>query len=247
MAIEVFNRYESKYLIDTKLYYLLQEKLLAYMEMDINNQQQEFYTIRNIYYDTADHYLIRKSLQKPKYKEKLRLRCYGPINDGEKAYLEIKKKFCGLVNKRRTELKLEEAYDFVSTLEKPESQEYMNQQVLNEIQYFLRRYELEPKLYLAYDRKALLSTDNHDLRITFDTNIRARRSDLRMESGDYAEELFHQDLWLMEIKTINNFPVWLSRLLSQYKIYSTSFSKYGYFYTSMLTRQQKMKGDTYIC
>ena len=145
------------------------------MELDEYNKNHPFYTICNIYYDTEDNHLIRHSLSKPKYKEKLRLRGYGVPKQEDKVYLEIKKKVNGLVNKRRTKLVLSEAYEFAETRVKPEYKSYMNRQVLNEIDYILKLYKPVPKLYLAYDRKAFFGINNRDLRVTFDTNIRSRR------------------------------------------------------------------------
>lgn len=247
MAIEVFKRYECKFLIDEDIYKKIQDKLLEYMELDEYNKTHEFYTISNIYYDTPDSYLIRNSLSKPVYKEKLRLRSYGVPKNDDKVYLEIKKKFCGVVNKRRTKLKLNEAYDFIRTGKKPELKKYMNKQVLNEIEYILKIYSLEPKLYLAYDRKAMFGKESRDLRITFDTNIRTRRYDLKLESGDYGENLLQSGKWLMEVKAEKNIPLWLSKLLSEYRIFKTSFSKYGKEYERMLLRNRILKGERNVC
>ena len=249
MALEVFNRYENKFLLDEATYRKIQDKLEETMEFDEHNRFGNFYTISNIYYDTKDNHLIRNSLSKPKYKEKLRIRAYGVPKDDGKVFLEIKKKVCGLVNKRRTTLKLSEAYNFVSTGIKPELQEYMNRQVINEIAYLLKIYDLEPKLYLAYDRKALFSKERSDLRITFDTNIRTRRYDLKLESGDYGECLLERNTWLMEVKTEKSVPIWLSKLLSEHKIFSTSFSKYGVEYQKMLSmnKQKQVKGEMNLC
>lgn len=247
MAIEVFNRYENKFLLDTTTYQNILDKLSNYMELDEYNKDHGFYTISNIYFDTKDNYLIRNSLSKPEYKEKLRLRAYGVPKEDGKVYLEIKKKVLGLVNKRRTTFKLKEAYDFISTGIKPELKGYMNSQVINEISYMLKIYDLEPKLYLAYDRKAFFHKENRDLRITFDTNIRTRRVDLKLEKGDYGEILLEKDQWLMEVKAENSIPLWLSKLLSECKIYKTSFSKYGTEYQRMLLNHQKQKGERNIC
>lgn len=227
MAIEVFNRYENKYLLDNEAYYKFYNQLLEYMELDDFNKQHEFYSITNLYYDTEHNTLIRNSLAKPKYKEKLRLRAYGVPNQDTKVYLEIKKKVFGLVNKRRTSLKLNEAYDFVATGMEPEFKDYMNKQVIEEIKYFLTRYDLQPKVYLSYDRKALFCKNNRDLRITFDTNIRSRRYDLKMEHGVHGEPLLEPGQWLMEVKAENTIPVWLVKMLSEHQMYRTSFSKYG--------------------
>ncbi len=249
MAVEVFNRYESKYLIDHEAFMSLQDRLAEYMEPDEYNKKHDFYTISNIYYDTKDNNLIRTSISKPEYKEKLRLRAYGVPDENGKAYMEIKKKCCGLVNKRRTTLRLNEAYEFVRTGTQPELRNYMNKQVLKEIEYIIKLYEPEPKLYLAYDRKAYFGTDDHDLRITFDTNIRTRRYDLRLENGDYGESLLQNGQTLMEIKAGKSLPMWLCRLLSENRIFKTSFSKYGKEYEKMLNNERNsiIKGDMEIC
>ena len=131
MAIEIFNRYEHKYKLDTKTFNKVLEIMDEHMELDSHCGEHSLYTIANIYYDTKDNSLIRESLSKPAYKEKLRLRSYGVPDMDSKVFLEIKKKYRGLVNKRRTTLELGEAYDFIETGVKPELQDYMNGQVLN--------------------------------------------------------------------------------------------------------------------
>ncbi len=227
MAIEVFNRYEHKYLLDSDTYKSVIAEMDKHMELDAYNIGHKPYTIANIYYDTDDDYLIRNSLAKPEYKEKLRLRSYGvPEKDGL-VYLEIKKKYRGLVNKRRTTLMLNEAYDFVKSGEQPQKQSYMNGQVLDEITYFLHNYKLKPKLYLAYDRIAYFEKGNPDLRISFDMNIRTRRCDVRLEDGDYGEKLIADGIYLMEIKTAMAKPLWLTKLLTELNIHRSNFSKYG--------------------
>lgn len=227
MAIEVFNRYEHKYLIDTASYKKIIKIMDTHMVSDPYNKDRKPYTIANIYYDTPDDYLIRTSLLSPPYKEKLRLRSYGVPEKDSMVFLEIKKKFNGIVNKRRSVLTLSEAYRFTDTGEIPEIKDYMNEQVLNEISYFLSRYELLPKLYLAYDRIAYFEKDNNDLRISFDTNIRSRRYDLGLELGDYGERLLENGIYLMEIKTSLAKPLWVTKMLTELEIKRTGFSKYG--------------------
>lgn len=227
MAIEIFNRYEHKYILDNDTYEKVISVMDEYMELDLHNKNHGTYTIENIYYDTADDYLIRTSLSKPKYKEKLRLRAYGVPDMSDKVFLEIKKKYNGIVNKRRTKLTLEDAYEFLNTGAAPEIKEYMNEQVLKEITYFLNLYKLEPKLYLAYDRIAYFEKGNDDLRISFDTNIRSRRYDLRLDHGDYGELLLKDNPYIMEIKTSLAKPLWLCDMLTALNIKRQSFSKYG--------------------
>ncbi len=227
MAIEVFNRYEDKYLICDKTYEKLQGRIKDYMELDEYNKKNETYTIRSIYYDTSDHMLIRTSLKKPRYKEKLRLRSYGDVDLNSKVYIEIKKKVNGLVNKRRSAMRLDEAYRFLEKGEIPIIKHYINKQVVLEIDYILKCHELKPMLYLAYDRRAYFGEDKNSLRVSFDKNIISRRKDVRLESNIYGESLLEEGKWLMEVKVERAIPFWLARLLSEYKIYPTSYSKYG--------------------
>lgn len=238
MAIEVFNRYEHKYMLDRKTYEKVIEVMDQHMELDSHNENHKPYTIANIYYDTADDHLIRASLQKPKYKEKLRLRAYGVPKKDSKVFLEIKKKYNGIVNKRRTTLTLKEAYDFVKSGKKPNLKDYMNAQVLEEINYFLKVYDLTPKLYLAYDRIAYFEKGNPDLRISFDTNIRSRWYDVRLEAGDYGDLLLDGDVYLMEVKTSLAKPLWLVHMMTDLDIKRTSFSKYGTEFKEMVNSPQ---------
>ena len=251
MAIEIFNRFEHKYKLDTKTFHKVLEVMDRHMEFDSYCKGHSLYTIANIYYDTPDNKLIRESLLKPVYKEKLRLRSYGVPDMDSKVFLEIKKKYRGLVNKRRTTLELKEAYDFVETGAAPEIKDYMNGQVVNELEYFLSVYNLEPKVYIAYDRLAYFEKGNDDLRISFDTNIRTRRHDLSLEAGDYGERLLSDDVWIMEIKTSLAKPIWLCEMLSELEIRNASFSKYGTEYEKMLARKRQAelktsKQDFYI-
>lgn len=235
MGIEVFNRYEKKFMISKEVCEEIQRRFEEHMEMDEFNRLNGIYTVSNIYYDTQDNDLIHRSLSKPIYKEKLRLRAYGVPQSSQKGYLEIKKKYKGLVNKRRTSMTIEEAKHFVETGEKPELKSYHNKQVINEIDFFIKRYDLKPAIYIAYDRTAYFSKESRDLRITFDHNIRTRRYDLSLEAGDYGDLLIDPDQRLMEIKAENTFPLWLSHMLSEMEIYPVSFSKYGHEFKQYAT------------
>lgn len=227
MAIEVFNRFEHKYLMGRTEYEKILPVIEQHMVLDPYNPNHTPYTIANIYYDTLDDYLIRKSLSKPIYKEKLRLRSYGVPTLDTNVFLEIKKKCNGIVNKRRTILTLAAAYDFLRTGVPPAAKVCTNKQVAKEIAYFLSFYSLLPKVYLAYDRVAYFEEGNPDLRISFDFNIRSRRHHLALEKGDYGTPLLSDGMCLMEIKTALAKPIWLSDLLTAFHLNRSSFSKYG--------------------
>ncbi|MBE5926650.1 MAG: polyphosphate polymerase domain-containing protein [Lachnospiraceae bacterium] len=244
MAIEVFNRYEKKYMIDDDTYQMLQKKLSSYMRGDKHHEDEEFYTICNVYFDTKDNELIRRSIDKPIYKEKLRLRSYGVPDINQEVFLEIKKKYKKIVNKRRTSIVLKDAYEFIRTGVIPDGNEKQNMQVLKEIQYFIKVYgELEPAVYIAYDRKALFGIEEPNLRITFDKNIRTRRYDIELEKGDAGREISPEGKWLMEIKSHKAMPLWLSDILNMNNILPNSFSKYGTEYRDMVHLEKNKKGD----
>lgn len=230
MAIEVFNRCEKKYLLDEKQYRAVLYCIKSRMEPDLYNRGNEFYSISNIYYDTQDDRLIRCSIEKPVYKEKLRLRAYGVPGLSDTVFVEIKKKYNGIVNKRRTGMSLEKAYGYLEgSLSAAELKTAggINSQVLGEIDFFKNFYGLVPKVYLSYDRAAYSEKDGGDLRVTFDTNITARRSSLRLELGNFGRKLLAPGIYLMEVKSGTAVPVWFAKIMSELEIYPVSFSKYG--------------------
>jgi SPX domain protein involved in polyphosphate accumulation len=222
----------------------MKPQLEEYMEVDDHSRNGGFYTICNIYYDTPDHAIIRKSIDKPAYKEKLRLRSYGVADQRDLVYLEIKKKYNGCVNKRRTSIVLEDAYHYIETKKKPELTIDMNEQILNEIDYMLHRYPtLGPAVFLSYDRNAMFGIEDKNFRITFDTNIRSRREKVGLDTGNYGELLLPKGLWVMEVKVKDTTPLWLAELLSRYKIYPASFSKYGTEYQRTIINRKNNLED----
>lgn len=227
-----FERSEKKFLISRRRFDEFINRLSPYIKEDKYSK----YTVYNIYYDTQTDYLIRNSLEKPAYKEKLRLRSYGPIRDEDIAFLEIKKKFDGVVYKRRIELPLQEAMDYLEKGIKPKE----DGQIFKEIDYLVNFYKVGPKLFIAYDRLAFSGIFDKELRITVDKNICSRTEKLTLKETSAQNRLLMQDEFLVEIKTKGALPLWLSAILSDMEIYSTSFSKYGSIYTKSL---QDLQGD----
>lgn len=245
MAIEVFNRYERKFTINDETYRKLRECLSEYMQADEHSENGGLYTICNIYYDTPDNNLIRSSVDARGdgrvYKEKLRLRSYGTVGMEDKVFLEIKKKYRKLVNKRRTKIYLADAYKYLETGERPALEPFMNKQVFNEIDYMTHRMPLMPKLFLSYDRCAMFGKEDKDFRVTFDRNITTRRHDLGLHYGVYGDKLLSEDEWIMEIKIGHAMPMFMTELLSELQIYPASFSKYGTEYTRYIRNVAAMQ------
>ena len=233
MTITTFKRYESKFLLSPVQYQAVLPILIQYMCFDEYCMNGQDYTIYNIYYDTDDSSIVRHSLSKPYYREKLRLRSYSiPTAPDHSVYLELKKKIGGIVTKRRALLTSSEATQFLASGIRPAKLDYITAQVLNEIAQFQKNHAVKPAAYISYRRKALFGRDDSDFRVTFDHSIITRREDLRIEAGCYGEKLLPEQI-LMEVKGSASFPMWLSKLLSENRIYRTSFSKYGKEYTQI--------------
>lgn len=226
-------RVEKKYLIDKPTLDAFMKEIAPYVIQDQYGQ----YTICNVYYDTAQDELIRQSLEKPTYKEKMRLRSYGVPTLDDKVFIELKKKYKGTVFKRRIVLPLAQALNYLAFGGKP----IEDSQILHEIDYVINMYHLIPRLYLAYERIAYLGKDNRDLRITVDCNIRSRTDRLDLREGDDGELLLNKGQYLLEIKTSSAFPLWLTSTLSSLHVYPTSFSKYGQIYTKNLMKDRGNK------
>lgn len=235
MIQKVFNRYEKKYMLTRQQYEAIRQRLEPYMEKD----QYGLHTIRNIYYDTEDDELIRTSLEKPKYKEKFRVRCYGEPNAESDYFLEIKKKYKGIVNKRRIVMKPQEAKAYLENGEKPREQS----QIFREVDYVWNHYQLIPKIYLAYDRIALFGKEDAEFRVTFDQNIRSRDFALTLEKDTETTKLLKDGYYLMEVKISNAMPLWFVKILTELEIHSTSFSKYGNVYR----RNLEKNGGRKVC
>ena len=217
-----FKRYEKKYLLTPEQYQGVLRGMRPHMQADRYSR----YTICNLYYDTDSYQLIRTSLEKPVYKEKLRVRSYGTPGEGDKVFVELKKKFEGVVYKRRAVLDAGEAVRCIDGGEPFRE----GTQICHEIDYFLQSWHPTAKVVIAYDREAYAGIENSELRITFDTNLRWRDTDLDLRKGSAGKPILPPDMILMEVKIPGTAPLWLARLFGELGIHSSSFSKYGTWY-----------------
>lgn len=230
--MDVFRRRELKFIINQSQRDALQQLLEERMVPDKFGNK----TICNLYYDTPDFRLIRRSLEKPVYKEKLRLRSYGRIAPGVDVYLEMKKKYKGIVYKRRVKVSQEEAMAFMER----QAPLPKDSQIARELVYFRDFYNnLEPRVYLSYDREAWYDPNDSGFRMTLDRNIRYRITDFDLGSSYDGQMLLPSDMSLLEVKASGGIPLWLTEHLSSQQIHKQSFSKYGTAYMEML--QEKLK------
>lgn len=225
-----FKRYEKKYMLTPEKHKHFLERVENYIEPDEYPRS----TVCSIYYDSWDYHLIRHSIDKPVYKEKLRLRSYGVPGENDPVFLELKKKFKGVVYKRRAIMPAAAAEAYLAGKAVPDREG----QVINEIDWFLRENRPSPKVLIACDRSSHRGREDKELRITFDENIRWRQEDLSLTAGSHGELLVEDGGVLMEIKIPGAAPMWLARMLSELEIFPVSFSKYGTCYTENILARQ---------
>lgn len=189
-------------------------------------------TIMSLYLDTPDFLLIRNSITARTYKEKLRIRSYGTPNKDSLVFFEIKKKYKGVVYKRRIKLSLAKAMRYIADGTRPE-----DSQIMDEIDYAMRFYRgPSPKMLISYERDAFFVKDMPNLRLTFDSGIRYRTADLFLENGSKGERIIGDDEYILEVKTDGAMPIWLAHALSELSILPSSFSKYGTAYQNNISK-----------
>jgi len=235
----IFQRYEEKYLITEVQREVLSRALLQYMVPD----RFEAYLVQNLYYDTEHWDIIRTSIEKPLYKEKMRLRCYGEQNSDSKIFLELKKKYKGIVHKRRVVFSNIGLFgNEIGDLVAEEAS-----QISHELAFHLKAKQVCEKMYISHKRCAFIGIADKGLRLTFDTDIRYRVQGLTFEQPDRGTPVLSSGAVIMEIKMPGGMPLWLARMLSEHKVYPTSFSKYGACYVDHMQKQRERERSVTSC
>ncbi len=230
----IFRRVEVKYMLTAAQAARLQDVLREHMKPDRFAHSD----IRNLYLDTDTHRLVRRSLEKPLYKEKLRVRSYGPAGETDEIFIELKKKFDGIVYKRRLAMPCGEMLDALESGAPLPAEG----QIAREIEAFRAFYgpTLKPAMFIAYDRDSWQARDaGEDLRLTLDTNIRYRTEDLSLRTGFRDIRLTEPGQVLMELKAPGGLRLWMTRFLTEQKIRQVSFSKYGAAYCRLMTGNEE--------
>ena len=221
-AIQVMKRYELKYLPDRGQTAFLIRCLKGRMEPD----RYGLTSIASLYYDTPDFRLIRASLEKPAFKEKIRLRSYGIATEDSPVFLELKRKVSGIVYKRRVQTTLPEVQRFFAG----ENGLFDNRQIGGELEWFRDCHDpLRPASLIIYDRIAYFEPGG-DLRLTIDFNPRYRMEAMNLTSSMDGIALRPEGDTILEIKVQGSMPLWLADILDAGQIYKSSFSKYGEAY-----------------
>ncbi len=223
----IFKRYEIKYLLTSEQRRYVQAAMAPYMKLDEFGHS----VIRNIYFDTENYRLVRHSIEKPVYKEKLRMRSYQKAGQNDKVFVELKKKYQSVVYKRRILLPQQEGLHLIQAPQEVEAES----QIEREITYFCEYYQsLKPAVFLSYEREAYYALDGSDFRVTFDEQILSRTDRVYLDEEPGGMPLLEKGMSIMEIKTPGGMPLWMTECLTDQHLYKTSYSKYGTAYQQMM-------------
>ena len=226
-----FQRYEFKYLMD----YRQLKAVLTAMDPHMVPDEYSHSSIQNLYLDTPNYRLIRRSLEKPIYKEKLRVRSYGQAGEHDPVFMELKKKYLSVVYKRRIPIPQDQAMACIDG-----RRPWQNSQIGRELAYTMDFYQaLRPAVFLSYERDSFRGVEDEELRITFDSEIRYRQEELTLDSDTWGIPILPPGQVLMELKVAGGLPLWMAHVLSEQGIFKTSFSKYGAAYQDIMLNRQR--------
>lgn len=232
MAIKTFKRYELKYMLNEAQYNAVVAALADKATPDAYCVNGQKYGLYNFYCDTENFDVARHSVSKPVFKQKLRIRSYLPDPaDGDKVFVELKKKYDGCVNKRRAVMSFADAKKLLHTGRLDRTGDYMTDQVITELEKYIGIYPVTPRVYVSYQRSAYFLNEDSKIRITFDTDVCAGYI------GQQTKPLVPEGIYLMEIKITDKIPLWLVHVLAENKIYRHGFSKYGTFYEKYILKK----------
>ena len=223
--IYTFERVEKKYLVSREKAEMLKKELAGELVPDSHGIN----TVNSLYLDNDSFLLIRNSIEAEAYKEKLRIRCYGDFEDDKTVFFEIKKKFKGVVYKRRVSMPYSQALEYVFTGKPP-----LDSQIMREIDYAMKVYrDVKPRVLISCEREAYFFSSDPTLRLTIDYGIRYSTLD-----GKAPTPIISDTDAVMELKSSGSIPVWLSLALERCGIYPTRFSKYAHAYYD-ITKKRK--------
>lgn len=245
---DVFERKEIKYRLSSCQHQAMVASLGGIMVPDVYGHTP----IVSLYLDTPDRSLVARSLEKPLYKEKLRMRSYGVPRENDRVFIEVKKKFDGIVYKRRVGLSYAAARAYLGGVpyeracaqyplpDQDMAQESLlpgSSQIAREIDRFIFQHgPLCASMTIFCRRTAYVCVDAFEqensedgLRITFDEAI-AYQDLLSPGEESTWKPLLGKEEAVMEVKSAGPFPLWLVRALDECRAYPSSFSKYGKAY-----------------
>ena len=240
MLKDNLSRYEFKFPISYDDMDRLMDDLIPYVKSDKHVNEYGIYTISSLYMENDCKDCYYETINGDPFRQKVRLRVYGKqaFKDSD-AFLELKNKINGLVVKRRINMKLSDAVNFMNDCAKNgnsakiESYKNADSQILKEIRQVIATKKLKPAVIVSYERLPLVAIDDESLRITFDFNLRSRSDALDQTEGTGGLRRCPKNVAILEIKTNKPLPYWLTKILAKYNYRNQTFSKYCSHYSPM--------------
>lgn len=219
------NRFEVKYLVRTDDVPGLAAEMADFTVPDTNAGNGRGYGVFSIYWDSPDWSFFWEKVEGHKSRRKLRFRRYL---DSDKVWLEIKQREDRTLQKKRLTLPIEEITRVFDPDGDGTSWDGAGQEpVATEALMMIHRFRLRPRIGVAYRRQALFGGFDPELRITFDSRIQYRATDLDISrpfrQGKYAMD---PRVSILEIKYNNRAPVWLTKLIRRRELHIVRMSKY---------------------
>ena len=185
-------------------------------------QNNKPYNVKSLYFDTRDIKSFWHKVDGHNFRTKYRMRYYN--SDYQHFFFEIKRKKSDYIYKTRLPYDLNISNN-ISSFDSLLQTLTEN----NKTEFYIRKLQLIPTLWISYDRMAFQDKRTKDLRITFDSNI--HQSSFRTESAfPYKQNSIISpcEKVIMEIKYNNELPKWIINLIQDLDINRISFSKYNY-------------------
>ena len=212
-------RSETKYLLSRFEAARLCDRLKLFLSPDTFNNDND-YTIRSLYFDTPENDDVFDKDLGAFYRHKLRLRIYDVSQ--ERAKLEFKEKSGGVQRKRsvwvtRAMAKRLASGDF-SVIG------HRNDPFLDELYVLTQEKAYRPLIVVEYERRAF-TYPLGDVRVTFDKNVRANRSNFDLFDPNMQFTSVFPDV-VMEVKYTGFLPEFIADLLSDHNPVRDSVSKF---------------------
>lgn len=228
--IRTFNRYELKYVISTEIRDKLLAALTDHMGPDTEGSPTGSYEVNSLYHDTWDLACYRSKIDGINFRRKLRIRRYGALEDGAvdpPVMVEIKQRINRTTQKRRLALPLHQAYILCEGQLEPRFEHPTDQRTAEEILYLVGTLQLNPTCLIRYRRRAFVgSVYEAGLRITFDEDLRVASPSHGLGPGAPTHFFLPRDRVILEVKSNDVVPLWVSRLFAAHAVKIARYSKY---------------------
>lgn len=228
-AIRAFNRFELKYLVGRDQISAVRQDLADALEPDPHTADGS-YGVWSLYYDTPQLQFYWEKIDGIRFRRKLRIRHYGGPNELASAtpvFVEIKQRINRVTQKRRIRLPYLTALDLCERNVVPELDAHHEQVIAGEIASLLGTFDLQPSAITGYRRLAMVGREiDSGLRVTFDTYLRGRTTDLQLDSAVTTPSVLDPSVAIVEVKVNERVPYWLTEKIARHNMQLIRISKY---------------------